>query len=313
MGELLFQPSNPMLAYDAQLENLNPEGIVLEPKEDGIRVQIHKSESAVELFSRSCRDITKSFPSLVGVVGDHVKGSCILDGEIIGGKNFRTIRKNPQLRVFDIIYFDGENITGRELYERRKILIGCVNSNSTSFSIIEQFKPETIQDIKKFYVSCIVRGFEGTMIKRLESKYLDGRSYDWQKLKPKATFDLAVVEATYGVPPYDKLLSQFVLACKGEDGKLLRFCKVFAGLTFSQRIELTKYLETKILERKGNNVVLNPEIVFEMNCKGFEKSSKWDLSVIPRSASIVKIRWDKTIDEIDTKEKVMRYAEWFQV
>jgi len=41
-----------MLAYDAQLENLNPEEVVLEPKEDGIRVQVHKSDETVRLFSR---------------------------------------------------------------------------------------------------------------------------------------------------------------------------------------------------------------------------------------------------------------------
>ena len=309
---MLFQPSNPMLASDAQLENLNPEKIVLEPKEDGIRVQVHKSEDDIKLFSRSCRDMTNTFPTLVENIKNHVRGSCVLDGEIIGGKNFRTIRKNPHLRIFDALYFDGENLTGKELCERHQILVSCVGANSTNLSIIEQFKPETIKDIKKFYIGCVVKGFEGVMIKKLNSKYLNGRSYDWLKLKPKAMLDLAVVEATYGVPPYDKLMSQFVLAC-GEDGKLLKFCKVFAGLTFSQRIELTKYLETKILERKKNNVILNPEIVFEINCKGFEKSSKWDLQVIPRSASIVKIRWDKTINEIDTKEKVMKYAEWFQV
>lgn len=310
---MLFQPCNPMLAYDAQLENLNPEEVVLEPKEDGIRVQVHKSDETVRLFSRSCMDITNSFPALIESVKSNVNGSCIIDGEIIGGKNFRTIRKNPQLRIFDMLYLDGENMTGMELCERRNILLGCIGANLPNFSIIEQFKPETLLDIKKFYIGCVAKGFEGIMIKKLDSKYSDGRSSGWLKLKPKATLDLAVVEATYGVPPYDKLLSQFVLACKDEHGKLLKFCKVFAGLTFLQRIELTKYLETKILERRADSVALNPEIVFEINCRGFEKSGKWDLPFIPRAASIVKIRWDKTINEIDAKEKVMKYAEWFQV
>ena len=308
----MFQPIKPMLAYDARLESLNPSESIVDVKVDGIRAQVHKSGETVRLYSRWMKDITNKFPSVVKAINEQVVGDCILDGEIVGEGNFRNVRKNPELRIFDILFLNEEKLINKPLMDRRNILYNTLKFQSTKLSFIEHAIPQTINDIKKFYIACIAKGYEGIMIKDLHSRYRLGRSFDWLKLKPRITLDLVIVEAFYGKGIFSDMLSQYLVACR-DGNRLLKFGKVYSGLTVQEKKDLTKILESFATDRKEDKLIVNPEIVLEISCRGFEKSDKWDLPFIPRGPVIVKIRYDKPPVECDIKEKVMKYAEWFSV
>ncbi|MEM2556988.1 MAG: hypothetical protein QW720_04285, partial [Candidatus Caldarchaeum sp.] len=82
----LFIPVKPMLAEyayspDEIFEKLKPP-IYLEPKIDGVRLQVHVGDGMVKVFTRGLKDVTESVPDIVKRVRQALKAdSCILDGE----------------------------------------------------------------------------------------------------------------------------------------------------------------------------------------------------------------------------------------
>jgi DNA ligase-1 len=66
----------------------NPEAVIkklgtigVQPKYDGLRVQIHKNASEVTIFSRNLESMTEMFPELVAAASSLKVKSVILDGE----------------------------------------------------------------------------------------------------------------------------------------------------------------------------------------------------------------------------------------
>src|SRR5947208_9174990 len=81
-----FQPVQPMLAdsaadVDAALAELGEAS--LEYKLDGARIQVHKADDEVRVFSRNLRDVTAAVPEVVGIVAAVPAREIILDGEAI--------------------------------------------------------------------------------------------------------------------------------------------------------------------------------------------------------------------------------------
>src|SRR6202163_1156243 len=89
----LFRPISVMLASPAEtpadLVAAFPNGALVEDKFDGIRAQIHKRGSHVEIYSRTLDRVTE-FPELLDPFRN-VTGDFILDGEIIGWRDGRAI------------------------------------------------------------------------------------------------------------------------------------------------------------------------------------------------------------------------------
>src|SRR5438128_5756031 len=68
----------------------NPEAVIkklgtvgVQPKYDGLRVQIHKDADKVSIFSRNLESMTEMFPELVAAASDRNAATLILDGEAI--------------------------------------------------------------------------------------------------------------------------------------------------------------------------------------------------------------------------------------
>jgi bifunctional non-homologous end joining protein LigD len=59
---------------------------VHEVKFDGWRVQLHKHERDVAIYTKSGSDYTHRFPSLVAVVAKIPARSCIVDGELVANE-----------------------------------------------------------------------------------------------------------------------------------------------------------------------------------------------------------------------------------
>jgi DNA ligase-1 len=82
----LMQPIQPMLAdTSAGVEDaLGRLGdAAFEYKLDGARVQIHKADDEVRIFSRSLRDVTDAAPEVVSLIRTLPARELILDGEVI--------------------------------------------------------------------------------------------------------------------------------------------------------------------------------------------------------------------------------------
>ncbi|MGI8480793.1 MAG: ATP-dependent DNA ligase, partial [Chthoniobacterales bacterium] len=237
----LFRPIKCMLASPeptaeavwqrfANTENAERGSVLVEDKFDGIRAQLHRGTSRVEIFSRDLRRITDQFRELI----DHAAGftdEVILDGEITAfqeGKKLtffdlqkRLGRKGEDRDLFaaasadvpvvfvafDLLWQDGQSLLKTPLRRRRELLRQL--SLPPQFQISEVSTVDSANEIERAFQAARRRFNEGLMIKDPDSPYSPGRrGMFWFKLKKElATLDVVVVAAELGHGKRNHVLS----------------------------------------------------------------------------------------------------------
>jgi len=192
------------------LEKLQKKGIlgsdkyIGEPKFDGIRAILVKRGNKVKILSRYGDDITEHFPALVKAAMK-LKHDVTLDGEITvkdekSRKHFEKIisllkSKKPKpypivYHVFDILSIENKDVKNKPLIERKKLLAKILKKKPRTIRLTPFKVKPTIDDYKQF----IKEGYEGIVIKKIDSKYKPGkRIMDWIKYKKEQTIDARIV------------------------------------------------------------------------------------------------------------------------
>jgi len=189
----------------------NPEAVIkklgtvgVQPKYDGLRVQIHKSADQVSIFSRNLESMTEMFPELVAAAAGLKVESVILDGEAIAYNpeseeyvpfQETTARRRKEgieefagrapLRafVFDVMFRDGSDLTALP-YERRFEIVSELLRGSDTLLTAPLTKTDSAEVLTRDLLDNISRGLEGVVAKRLDSPYQAGaRNFNWVKLK----------------------------------------------------------------------------------------------------------------------------------
>jgi ATP-dependent DNA ligase len=131
-------PIEPMLAKLAD-DIPTTDGLLFEPKWDGFRAIVFRSDTGVYIQSRDLKPLDRYFPELHQALLDRLPPGCVVDGEIViaqdGCLNFDALqlRLHPAAsRVeklskampssfvgFDLLAVDGQSIMDRPLHERR--------------------------------------------------------------------------------------------------------------------------------------------------------------------------------------------------
>ncbi len=196
----------------------NPEAVIkrlglvaVQPKYDGIRVQIHKNGSEVRVFSRNLEDYTLMFSELTAAAQALKDETLILDGEAIAySKELeeylpfqltasrrrqhgieQAARDLPLVAfIFDILYRNGRDLT--ELpYEERLAMVDAVIAGSTVLLPAPIIKTDSVEVLTKTLLDNISQGLEGVVVKRPDSKYQAGaRNFNWVKLKRHTSGEL---------------------------------------------------------------------------------------------------------------------------
>jgi len=304
--------------------------VAAEYKYDGMRAQIQKKDEKIWIFTRRLEEVTKQFPDLVDLCRKGLKSKeCILEGEVLGvdpknGKLLpfqnlsqriqrkydieKTIKKIPiQIHFFDVVYADGENLFDKNFTDRRKILEKIIKIIPNKFELAKQIVTDDIKKVEKFYEEALDAGQEGVFLKVLDSKYVFGRHVGgWYKIKPiMETLDLVIIGAVWGEGSRVKWLSSYVLACRDPDtGKFLSCGMMGTGLTEEQFQLMTETLKPLIIEEKGREVKIRPNIVVEVAYQEIQKSPNYESKYALRFPRLIRIRDDKGPDEADTKERV---------
>ena len=73
--------------------------------------------------------------------------------------------------------------------------------------------------------------------------------------------------------------------------------------------ELTELLKPDIVEQHGSDVVLRPNVVVEVAYEEIQESQTYDSGVALRFPRVLKFRPDRSVDECDTLERIMRLYE----
>ncbi len=304
----------------------------MEYKYDGMRAQIHKDDSNVWIFTRRLENVTKQFPDLVKLVREHVKcKKCIIEGEVLAVKNgkplpFQTlsqrikrkynikemVKKIPiKIELFDIVYLDGKTLFNTVL-EKRRSLLDSIVQQSKDIKLSKMIRTKDIKEAEEFYNQALKDGQEGVMVKNLDSKYVAGRKEGyWWKVKPvMESLDLTITRAEWGEGKRKGFLSSFVLACRDEyTGEFLECGMVGTGIKEKEGItfkSMTELLKPHIIEQHGKTVVIRPSIVVEVSYQEIQKSPKYSSGYALRFPRFVRIRDDKSPDEVDTLERIER-------
>ncbi|MBU1200944.1 MAG: ATP-dependent DNA ligase [Nanoarchaeota archaeon] len=306
----------------------------LEYKYDGFRMQIHKSEGKITIFTRRLEEVTKQFPEVVKCINEHVKGeSFIIDCEAVGydsktGKYLvfqhvsqRIKRKHNiqelaaklpvELNIFDILYYNGEVLLDVPFEERRKLLEKIVSEKQSEIILAKKLVTSDKKVALKFYEESVEKGNEGIMLKSLKSVYKPGSRVGFMvKLKSQMdTLDLVIVGAEWGEGKRSGWLTSFSLACIDEDGNYLETGKVGTGVKEKEEEglsfgELTKMLEPHIKQESGRAVVIKPEIVLEIKFEEIQKSPTYSSGYALRFPRVIQVREDRAPEECSTIEMV---------
>ena len=326
----LFHPFAFMLAQPeedpAEIVAALGTGAIADDKYDGIRAQIHVGGEQVRIYSRTLDNVTHRFPEIESAARA-LGRAMILDGEIVAFSDrvlpFAIIQKRLGRRqvsekllaeapvvyfAFDLLYLDGEPLFEMPLRERLATLRGLVREGAIRIS--EQSPIRDAAHIDELFDAARARANEGLVVKDPSSIYTPGRrGKSWLKYKKAlATLDCVVTYAQWGNGKRRNVLSDLTFAVL-RDGELVNIGKAYSGLTDAEIADMTEHFKRTTIERHGPVHRVEPTIVLEIAFDRIQESARHKSGYAMRFPRIVRIRDDKTADQISTIDEVRRIYE----
>jgi DNA ligase 1 len=318
----LFHPVLPMLAgtADSETQALAELGeAALEWKLDGARVQIHKGDDEVRVYSRRLNEVTPAVPELVEQARALPARELIAEGEAIAlrpdgtphpfqatmtrfGRRLDVERTRVTvpltLFLFDLLYLDGTPLLDEPLVRRAEALARTVPPSL----LVPRLVTADPAAARGFLDAALARGHEGIMVKALEAPYEAGRrGRRWLKLKPVRTLDLVVLAAEWGHGRRHGWLSNLHLGARDEaTGGFVMLGKTFKGMTDEMLAWQTTRLQELEVGRDGHTVFVRPELVVEVAFNDLQASPQYPGGLALRFARLKGYRPDKLARDVDT-------------
>lgn len=211
--------SNSNEFYDINdFKKLKPGDYFVEPKYDGIRVQLRKAGYKVWILTDSGNDITEKLPNIAEEARTKIPFTvCVLDCELAAYRGSQRLDHSAvtaflrsttpledyhlRLKPFDILLYEGADLREKELADRKKILAKVPWGESIHPIKYKLVKAEgAIAAIEEMTTS------EGAMIKDASSKY-DRSGEGWYKWKKQYEIDAQVIAV-------DKKPDGYIYTCK---------------------------------------------------------------------------------------------------
>jgi len=324
-------PLLPMLAqiaedFDEVLE-AHDGTTALEYKYDGARIQLHREDDRVSIWTRRLSDVTRSLPDVVDIARRELVGApFILDGEVLAldaagrplpfqelMRRFRRVHDVERLvgempltlHFFDCLMADGRSLLD-EPYARRWEALARVTGGR---HLAERLIVTTAEAAREFQARALAAGHEGLVAKDLRSTYEPGgRGKRWFKLKTAETVDCVIVAVDRGSGRRNKWLSNYHLAVADGEG-FADVGKTFKGFTDQQFVAMTERLWALATSDDGYTVRVRPEVVVEVAYNEIQKSPTYRSGMALRFARITRIRDDKAPSQATTLDELRRLYE----
>src|SRR5919198_1115403 len=301
------------------LERMHPAAV--EFKLDGVRVQVHRSDGDVAVFSRTLDDVTARVPEVVEAALALPARTAVLDGEAIALRpdgrphpfqvtSGRLATAGPSASevpltalFFDVLHAEGEDVLDLPGAERFARLAELVPEAGRVPRSVAEDAPAAAAVLDE----ALARGHEGVVIKSLEAPYEAGRrGTSWLKVKPVHTLDLVVLAAEWGHGRRRGHLSNLHLGARAPDGDgFVMLGKTFKGLTDGMLAWQTERLLELATDRSGHVVRVRPELVVEVAFAGIQTSPRYPGGVALRFARVLRHRPDKRAEDADTLSAVL--------
>lgn len=297
---MVSEPIRPMLAErlgvpEEILEKFSGK-CVAEYKYDGERIQAHKKDGKVVLFSRRLENISDQYPDAVNLIKEMINAKeAILEAECVAVdletgdmRPFQelmhrrrkygieeAIEQYPiSLFAFDALYVDGKDLTQEPFPQRRKALEKIIKPSERVKTATQKCvsNPKELED---FFEQAIAEGCEGVMCKSIskDSVYQAGsRGWLWIKFKRDYrsemtdTVDLVVVGAFHGRGKRVGAYGALLLATYNADSDTFEtVTKCGTGFTDKDLVTLREMLQKHVVPRKNSRVesFLEADVWFE--------------------------------------------------
>jgi len=286
-------------------------GWVYEEKYDGYRILAYKEGDRVTLRSRNDKDRTQSFAEIARAVAGLSERTLLLDGEAVafdqqGVSRFQLLQQSAGpivLAAFDCLYRNGRDLRAQPLTARRAVLEQVMAGTNQLL-----LSRRLAQNGLEAFALARQRGFEGLVAKNGASRYREGRSTEWLKVKVRQEEELVVGGYT---PPTGSRAYFGALLLGAYSGRELRYVgKVGTGFTAQTLAEL--YQRFRSLERarspfakpprEPGAVFLAPQLVAQISFQ------EWTADGRLRQPVFLGLRDDKRPQEVQLPARFRRPA-----
>jgi len=245
---------------------------IYERKLDGERAICFSRNGKCWIKSRNDKDISFRYPEIIDRISSN-GFSFIVDGEIVAFDkrvtSFEKLQKRMHLTseeealrsgvrvfyyLFDMIYFQGFDVTGVSLVSRKKML-----KKSIAFHDPVRYVPHRNERGLKYYKEACKKGWEGIIAKDGDSSYVHTRSKKWLKFKCVKDQEFIVIGYT---DPSGSRVGFGALLIGYHEGKKIKYAGE-VGTGYSDRT--LKMLKDKLTEIETDVPPVDPAAVSEKN------------------------------------------------
>ncbi len=281
---------------------------IFEIKWDGYRAVAEIKDGEVDLYSRNNNSFNQKYKSIVSALNS-IDKDMIIDGEIVvldnaGRSDFHSLQNFGRTGkgrliyyVFDLIYFDGKDLTGLPLKARKEIL-----KNILPDIPAVRYNDHILQDGKAFYNLAKEKQLEGIIAKNIHSKYYrNKRSKEWLKLKIKKRQEAVI--GGYTKPKGSRnYFGALVLGVYNDKNELEYIGHTGGGFTEDDLKSI--YNRMKPLEQKNSPFIKKPKtnmpavwVKPELLCE--VEFSEWTGEGIMRHPVFMGLREDKKPENVN--------------
>jgi hypothetical protein len=210
-------PSGPSNSHSERNVVFRPEDLsslvgsfVIEPRYDGVRLQVHRKEDNVTIFSSDGREIQHAFPSLLKELLQSPQESFILDGECVkyeghsrlahaDAVSYVELASNPPLlnaddshfrfKALDLLYLNGEDKTALALEVRKKLLDEFFQDTPH----LQRVKYEEATGDDMSSKAKAIATSEGCTVRRSDAAYF--QNSDWYEWRRHLDLDVLVIDS----------------------------------------------------------------------------------------------------------------------
>lgn len=317
----------------------------VERKYDGIRFMLHKSTDArgsvlCGAYTRARNDWLELVRGLDATIRALPASSVIVDGELHGtvvdlegarpasvyelyawlqGDRARPV--SVKFAAFDLIYWNGQDLTALTLHERRRrlaMVLGPLQGAlvPVPLSVSEGQLAESKEDVNRLFYHFRAQGYEGVITKDLGGTYrLAERDPTWLKRKPEVTLDLVLLGAVFAVTSKENVgtFGSYVIGARLPDGSFEDVGDI-AGVDRQRDREIQaeimrdglmtgRRIERKAATGTRSGVELRASIVVTVKFEGIARDQTTGRLSL-RGPRLAVIRADKGADEADTTQMI---------
>jgi bifunctional non-homologous end joining protein LigD len=287
-------------------EPFHKPGWVYEEKYDGYRILAYKEGARVRLFSRNAIDRTDRFTDVAKAMSTLRPTNLLLDGEVSvfdheGVSRFQLLQNlgtgKSVFAVFDCLYKDGQDLRSRPLSERR---LALEQSTARNKFVVPSTRLST--DGFEAYRLATERKFEGLVAKDLASRYVEGRSSYWLKVKVHQEDEFVI--GGFTAPSGARNHFGALLLGAYESGKLRFVGKVGTGFNEQSLAMLYKKFRSLVRQqpafvdppRERDVTFLSPKLVAQISFQ------EWTADKKLRQPVFLGLRDDKSAKEVRMPE-----------